>query len=167
VADTPLRLRILQKLTVILERANFQYKEGPVTALTGKVFRGRVEFGETDPLPMLSILEVPIPLDQVPAPRDSTASSGRWELLVQGFVNDDFENPTDPAHWLLAQVKAVLAAERRKNKDFKLFDMGNHVINMWVGPGVVRPPDEISAKAYFWLNLTLEIVEDLADPFED
>lgn len=169
-ATVPLRIRILKKFTEVLERAIFQYpypSNGDPVPLTGKVFRGRVVFGDKDPLPMLSILEVPIPLDQVPAPPDSTASNGRWELLVQGFVEDDFKNPTDPGHWLMAQVKKVIAEERKKNSDFAIFDMGKHVINIWVGAGVVRPPDEISAKAYFWLNVTLELVEDLADPFED
>lgn len=169
-ATEPLRLRILKKLTTILEGATFEYpySGGTVnTALTGKVFRGRVIFGDSDPLPMLSILEVPIPLDQVPSPPDSPYSTGRWELLVQGFVEDDPENPTDPSHWLMAETKRVLAEERKKNRDFKLFDMGKKVKNMWIGAGVVRPPDEISAKAYFWLNVTLELVEDLADPFED
>lgn len=169
-ADTPLRLRIQRKFTEILETATFTYPyaAGVVTSpMAGKVFRGRVIFGDDDPLPMLSLLEVPIPLDQVPSPPDSEFSSGRWELLVQGFVDDDPLNPTDPAHWLMAEVKRVLAEERKKNSDFRLFDMGKKVRNMWVGPGVVRPPDEISAKAYFWLNVTLELVEDLADPFED
>lgn len=166
-ATEPLRLRILKKLSSILEGATFEYTGMPSTTLAGKVFRGRVVFGNDDPLPMLSILEVPIPLDQVPSPPDSTYSTGRWELLVQGFVEDDPNNPTDPAHWLMAQVKKVLAEERKKNRDFNLFDMGKKVTNFWVGAGVVRPPDEISAKAYFWLNVTLELVEDLADPFED
>lgn len=172
-ATEPLRLRIVKKLTSILEAVEFAYpyaaeQGGPVqVAMTGRVFRGRVIFGDSDPLPMLSVLEAPIPLDQVPSPPDSSASTGRWELVVQGFVDDDPLNPTDPGHWLMAQVKAALAVERRKNRDFQLFDMGHHVVNMWVGQGVVRPPDEISAKAYFWLNVTLELVEDLADPFED
>ncbi len=173
-ADTPLRLRISKKLTSILEGVLFSYpyateQGGPVVdlAMGGRVFRGRVIFGDSDPLPMLSILEAPIPLDQVPSPPDSTASTGRWELLVQGFVDDDPLNPTDPAQWLMAQTKVALATERRKARDFNLFDMGKHVTNMWIGAGICRPPDEISAKAYFWLNVTLELVEDLADPFED
>jgi hypothetical protein len=171
VATEPLRLRILKKLSSIIETASFSYayEENPAVdvSLVGKVFRGRVIFGDSDPLPMVSILEVPLPLDQVPSPSESPASTGRWELLLQGFVEDDHLNPTDPAHWLMAQVKAALATERRKMRDFQLFDMGKHVLNIFVGPGVVRPPDEMSAKAYFWLTVTLELAEDLSDPFED
>jgi hypothetical protein len=53
------------------------------------------------------------------------------------------------------------------NKIDGIFGLGNFVIGMRIGSGVVRPPDEISAKAYFWLTITLDMVEDLADPYED
>ena len=168
-ATEPLRLRILKAMTVALKEIS--PANGFATDVQGNVFRGRVIFGENDPIPLLSILEVPIPLDQTPAPADSEFSSGGWEIMVQGFVTDDPENPTDPAHLFMADVKKRLAQERRKALAMKseegIFGLGNFVTGMRIGAGVVRPPDEISAVAYFWLTVTLDIVEDLSDPYED
>jgi hypothetical protein len=132
--------------------------------MTGRVYRGRVIFGERDPIPMLSILEVPLPLQQIVSPRDATVSAGGWDLMVQGFVEDDSKNPTDPAHRLLADVKKRLVAEKRRVTEGQVLGL-TEISNMRIGPGVVRPPDEVSAKAYFWLSLVLEMVEDLADPY--
>ncbi len=177
-ATEPLRLRVLKALTMALSEitpdngyhtdVRFTDPEGVVKPA---VYRGRMVFGENDPLPILSILEAPIPLDQTPVPRDSEFSSGGWELMVQGFVKDDSENPTDPAHFFMADVKKRLALERRKANAMKnelgILGLGNFITQLRIGTGVVRPPDEISATAYFWLTITLDMVEDLTDPFED
>ena len=76
--------------------------------------------------------------------------------------------PTDPAHLLLAEVKKVLAKERLKmdwdKPEQGILGLGRNVIALYIEPGVVRPADELSSKAYFWLTLRLDIVEDLADP---
>ena len=163
----PLRLRVLEALTATLEQAQYFYRDdAQTTSLAGKVFRGRVLFGDTDPLPMLSILEAPLMPEQIPSPPDSTDNAGGWDLLIQGFVDDDFENPTDPAHYLMAVTKQRLAYEKARNRNFAILGLGKHVTDISWGAGVVRPPDEISAKAYFWLPVTLELVEDLAKPFD-
>jgi hypothetical protein len=165
-ADEVLRIRILDALAADI--ASIRKVDGYTHDLNPDcVFWGRGIFGDKDPLPMISILEVPIPLDQVVPPPDSSYSSGTWELLIQGFVKDDAKQPTRPAHRLMADVKKKLALTKRTNRDFELFGMGNHVTDIRIGAGVVRPPDEVSSKAYFWLNLSLDIVEDLSNPFED
>lgn len=168
-ATEPVRLRVLKAMTAALKEISVA--NGYATDLDEKVYRGRVIFGENDPEQLLSILEVPIPLDQTPPPTDSEFSSGGWELMVQGFVIDDAENPTDPAHVLMADVKKRLAKEKRKALEMEpekgIFGLGNFVTGLRIGSGVVRPPDEISAKAYFWLTITLDMVENLADPYED
>jgi hypothetical protein len=41
----------------------------------------------------------------------------------------------------------------------------DQVTKITTGIGTVRPPDEVSAKAYFWLLIVLEIVEDVTDPY--
>lgn len=163
----PLRLLILKNLSASLELTRYHYDSSkPEQTLEGAVFRGRTVYGEDDPELMISILEVPIPVEQREPPPDSPASNGQWELLLQGFVPDDFINPTDPAHYLMAATKVRLAHEKERNRDFDILGLGNHVTDLRWGAGVVRPPDEISDKAYFWLNVTLEIVEDLSKPFE-
>lgn len=168
--DNVLRLQIQKNLSAVLGEisiANGYLNDVPFE----NVFRGRAIFGDDDPLPMLSILEVPIPLDQREPPIDATLSSGSWELMVQGWVKDDKQNPTDPAHPLLADVKKRLAIERAKanemdNPEDGILGLGNHVTKLRIGPGVVRPPDQLSAKAYFWLTITLDLAEDLADPLD-
>jgi hypothetical protein len=172
-ATEVLRIRILKTMQAWLEGIDgptFGLTDEAGTALadmTGRVKRGRIIYGDSDPLPMISILEVPIPLDTIVSPPDSEYSRGAWELLVQGFALDDPEYPTDPAHVLLAAAKQRLALAKMQNVDFDILGMGRHIIDLRIGAGVVRPPDEISAKAYFWLNLTLDLAEDLAQPFED
>ena len=167
----PIRLEIHKRLTAALEEITVA--NGYVTDLAGKVFRGRALYGDSDPLPMVSILEVPIPIDQRPMPGESALGSGGWELMIQGFAVDDRDNPTDPAHLMLADVRKRLAIERRKlswgptqGATWGVLGLGRTIVNMQIGPGVVRPPDEISAKAYFWLTFELELAEDLADPYQ-
>lgn len=160
----PFRLRVLHNLTSLLETVNpsngFQYD------VRGCVFRGRDTFGPQDPLPMVSILEAPIPLETILSRNTNAASSGDWELLIQGFVPDDPLNPTDPAHHLMAEVKSVLVAEKQKNRGRDMLGMGNRIMEMKIGQGTVRPADEATDKAFFWLTLTLKMGEDLSDPYQ-
>ena len=162
----PIRLFVAKRLTERLE--GIATVNGYKHDLVDRVFRGRALFGDGDPIPMISILEVPIPVDQQAT--EGSDSKGDWELMIQGFAADDRDNPTDPAHLLLADVKKLLGLEKREIDEWDkngggIFGLGGVVNKMYIGTGVVRPADEISAKAYFWLTITLGIVEDLADPY--
>lgn len=159
----PFRLRVLKALTATLE--DITSDNGYRFDLKGKVFRGRDIFGDSDPLPMVSILEAIEEKAQLPAPHAGHQSTGPWELLLQGFVEDDYLNPTDPAHALMAEVKRRLAEERKRDRHYAILGMDGKVTDLKMSHGVVRPPDEVSGKAYFWLRLTLEVVENLADPY--
>ena len=182
----PFRLRVQKALVVALEQIK---QRDPKTGdqlpedFSGCVFRGRDGFGENDPLPMISILEPPLPIDQILPSATNPRSNGQWDLMIQGFVEDDKANPTDPAHWLLADVKKVLADEKARKlpnsagtpNPFCLGmpavvggkNIGNCVSEIaMIGPGVVRPPEiGVSNKAFFWLTLTLKIAEDISNPF--
>lgn len=177
----PFRLRVLKALTACLEGVT--PSNGYSHDLSDKVIRGRLMFGSNDPLPMVSIIEPPLPIDRTPSPVDASQSSGKWELFIQGWVEDDPRNPTDPAYKLIADVKKALTIEGcRKGASGALdilgfgtpasveengrrINVGNVITSMKVGAGVVRPPEDgISDKAYFWLHLHLEIVEDNARP---
>lgn len=162
----PFRLRVLKALCDTLETITLD--NGFQHNMANSVFRGRMRYGPRDPLPMISILEAPIPLDVILSRGANPNSSGNWELLIQGFVKDDFENPSDPAHHLMAEVKAVLATEklRRNDRQPDMFGMGGRVLEMQIGQGSVRPPDEVSDKAFFWLTLTLRLAEKLDKPYE-
>ncbi len=162
----PLRLRVLKNLTAALNRIT---KDNGYNSDVGpNVFRGRLIFGEGDSLPLVSILEAPIPDVPIQTPRGGTTNMTTWSLLLQGFVEDYYQTPTDPAHILMADVKRVLAEERAKGRgrEPNILSMGVVVDNLEVGAGVVRPPEEhASEKANFWLSVTITLVEKLDDPY--
>jgi len=161
----PFRLKVLKALTLALEEIT--PANGYAFNLSGKVFRGRTSFGDNDPIPMVCILEA-IEQEQpgtVSMPAAASTANGPWALLIQGFVEDDPTNPTDPAHILMADVKKRLALERPRERQNNILGMGGRVHELKISPGVVRPPDDISGKAYFWLRVTLGMVENLSDPY--
>lgn len=171
------RLRVLKALGAVIKTvtpANGYYLDlGDYTDEAGRtaprVFRGRDIFGFTDPLPMISILENPRPLGQSNAPGEGSGNAGDWEIMIQGFVQDDAENPTDPAHHLAAEV--VVALARAKGDRQNLLGLGNGrtgscVTKMRIGAPVVRPADDAtSSVAFFFLLVTLSLAEDLENPF--
>ena len=175
VLTKPLRLEIMSRLCEAIREItpangyvmDFSGVEG---TKDNRVFRGRSIYGDNDPIPMVSVLESPIPLDQLPAPPDSGYSSGGWELMIQCFVEDDKDNPTDPAHIALADVKKRLAIESKKVSAMREEDgplgLLSSITGIGIGSGVVRPPDELSAKSYFWLLIVLNLVEDITAPYE-
>lgn len=62
-------------------------------------------------------------------------------------------------------MKKRLAEERVRDRQYNILGMGGLVTDLRISHGVVRPPDEVSGKAYFWLRLTLVVVENLLDPY--
>jgi hypothetical protein len=183
--DHPFKLRVLRALTDTLKEitpangyvsdmADFDPGDGVDTA---RVFRGRAWFGESDSLPMLSILEGVDPADEVAEPPvDTPVSEYDLQLLIQGFVTDDPQNPTDPAYVLLADVRKRLAAEVKRKmvgdpteRDiFGLKAAGssrNEITGLRFGTGVVRPADDVSSNAWFWLSVTIRVVDHAALPY--
>lgn len=132
-----------------------------------RVYRGRTEFGDNDPLPFVSINEDPRVLEQVTGSAGSTSRAGEWELILQGFVPDDELNPTDPAQYLAAEVAEVIAAEMKRGENY--FDLGDRkpcVTGIKMGAPFCGPADgEISDVAFFLMKVTLTLSEDLAEPF--
>jgi len=172
----PFKLRVLRALTDSLKQIT--PANGYVTdmadfndngALTARVYRGRAWFGDDDPIPMISILEGVHPADEVAEPpADTPVAEYDWPIMIQGFVDDDPLNPTDPAYLLLADVRKRLAWERKRKlptdpteADPLGLGLGkNRITKLSFGAGVVRPADDVSARAYFWLSTTLRIVDD-------
>jgi hypothetical protein len=180
----PFKLRALNVLTDILAEitpANgYTTDLAPFTHTDGqemrRVYRGRAFFGDSDPLPMVAVLERPDPADELAEPPvDSRSGSYDWNLIIQGFVDDNGTDPTDAAYVLLADVRRRLAVERdrRDTETGRVPDplglggkrKSNRIEAISFGPGVVRPADEVSAKAYFWLGVTLKMIEDPLFPF--
>lgn len=159
----PFRLRVLKALTAAL--GEITVANGYSADLAGSVFRGRDIFGKSDPLPMLSILESINEKDQRMTPQAGQHVTGPWELLIQGWSADDEDNPTDPSHYLLADVKKRLIQERSTARGYEILGMGGMITDIKFSTGVVRPADDVSSTAYFWLKLELVLVENLADPY--
>lgn len=145
--------------------------------LAGAVFRGRMYFDKDDPMPCVSILDN-INSDRFPV-RAGDEDSGdgeaksNWVLLLNGWAEDDKNNPTDPAEQLMADVKKALAkigyephpmdADQSKHANYML---GGLIAGIEFEPGTVRPPDENSAFAYFWMRVILKFTENVRDPFD-
>lgn len=166
--SVPFRLRVLQALTKTIEQITPE--NGYTNDLRGCVFRGRTVYDDSHPLPMVSIMEPPIPLEVMLSREMNPNSTGDWELLIQGFVRNDHENPSDPAHILMAEVKSVLVKEKKRSRGRDILGIGfgrssSGILDMQIGQGSVRPADDISSHAYFWLTLTLQLAENLEDPY--
>jgi hypothetical protein len=159
----PFRLRVLKSLSILIEQVNPD--NGCHFDLRGKVFRGRVRFDKDDPIPMVSILEAPIPAEVSQSRGSNPKSTGNWELLIQGFADDDRANPSDAAHHMMAEVKAILAKEKQRENGNDMLGTGGRVFEMQIGQGSVRPPDDPTNEAFFWLTLTLKLAEDLEEPY--
>lgn len=145
--------------------------------LDGAVFRGRMYFDKDDPMPCVSILDN-INSDRFPS-RAGNEDSGdgeaksNWILLLNGWAADDKDNPTDPAEQLMADVKMALAkigsephpmdADQSKHANYLLDGL---IAGIEFEPGTVRPPDENSAFAYFWMRVILKFTENVRDPFD-
>jgi len=171
----PFRLRVLKALTESLREitpangyesdlSDFVDTDGITSE---RVIRGRDRFGEGDALPFLSILEDFRANDTTHGGEGSTAGKNEWKLLIQGFIQDDPVHKTDPAYTLAADVLKCLAGQRRRKYD--ILGLGNAapcVIDLKMAAPVVRPADdEISSTTFFFLSVTLTLVEDLQNPF--
>lgn len=167
------RLAALKALTAHLE-TEITVANGYLHTLTGAVFRGRAKFDDDDPLPMVSVMESPNP-DRFPNRAGEHDSAGKqrdnWTLLVQGWALDDKKNPTDPAYELMADVKKALAKLVDVDNESGIpkhasYRLGGLIVDMQFEPGTVRPPDETSSKAFFWMRVILKFVEKVNDPFD-
>lgn len=130
-----------------------------------RVFRGRTEYGDNDPLPMLSVLEDPRGFDPNNA-ANAPLAINQFRIFVQGFVQDDKVHPLDPAYFCSAQVIQALA---RVKKQFNILGLGNVqpcITSMSIGQPIHRPPDnDVSAVAYCLIPVVLTLAENLETPF--
>lgn len=132
-----------------------------------RVFRGRLVFGENDPLPALAVLEDPRAIEANNGSGNSPVAANEFRILVQGFVTNGVDHPLDPAYQLSAEViKALVEGKRDK---FNVLGLGHRapcVMSLSIGQPVHRPPDdEVSAVSYFLVGVTLTLAENLETPF--
>lgn len=181
-AAEPFRLRVKKAITDSIKAVTIAngYAHDladftkPSSKVQERVFRGRLQFGDNDPLPMVSVLEHPRALDALLAPDNDSERVGEWDLLIQGFVEDDFDHPTDNADLLVADViKALSKQGQRKGgasgREPNILGLGYSmpcVTKLAIGSPIVRPADGVNSdKAFFWFTLTLTLAEDVEQPF--
>lgn len=139
--------------------------------LSEAVFLGRSEYGDGDPLPMVSILEPPVNNDKTLNIDNCSKNHHRFQAIVQGFAPDspNPEDDTEEGYYLLAEVRRRIAQELRGAVDEignrNILGEGSSLVSMKMDPGVVRPADSLSNKNYFWMLVEFEIVEDVTDPY--
>jgi hypothetical protein len=174
VAGESKRLQVLLRLSEYLA-SEITLANGYKHDLTNAVFRGRLHFDSTDPLPCISILESPNP-DRFPnrageQANDQPRTKDLWTLEFQGWQKDDKRNPTDPAYDLMADVKKALAKivrlDAKTGQPYypSIYRLGKLVIDIKWEPGTVRPPEENSSKAFFYMRVIVTFTEDFNDPY--
>lgn len=160
------QLRILKKLTTHLEATS---------GYTGiKVYRGTLIVSAKEVQDCLSILEAPRPVVGQPAGHQGHRRLETWTLLVQGWPQDDKNNPSDPAYALKAAVEQwlyrIIAQDEKTGLPLypDVYLLGGDIGSMTIGQGVVRPPEQEAASrlAMFYLPLILEIATDISNPYK-
>ena len=174
-ADDPFRLRVMKAICRTLKEIT------PANGYTAdmsdftdehdrpaeRVFRGRTEYGDNDPLPMLSVLEDPQAFDNGAYDPSGGKGANKFRVLIQGFVPDDVNHPLDPAYHLSAQVIKALTASKKDR--YNILGLGNRspcVTALAVNQPVHRPADdEVSNVAFFLVGVTLTLAEDVEKPY--
>lgn len=162
----PKRLTVQKRLTALLQTVTLANGYQHDLSVAGRVTRGRL-FMESDSgaLPAVAINE-PLNPDREASRAGAKGQYAKevWRLLVQGWAVDDLDNPTDPAHWLMADVKKALATiNQRGHTNYQL---GGLVDRVEIEPGTCRPPQvEVSPLAFFYLHCNVVMVEDTNDPY--
>ena len=174
------RLTILKRMCAHLEQIT--PGNGYAYDLTGSVFRGRTTFGDTDPLPMLTIVEQQRPDFPVYAGANKDTRKERWGLVVQGFVTNDLKNPSDPAYEFMATVEhhlsKLIATDEHTGTPLypEIYmlgpcdeNVGRHnrlITSLEYGPGIVSPPrEQVSSQAFFYMPFWLGLAQNVGKPF--
>jgi hypothetical protein len=169
----PLKTYILRNIRQHLEGIN--PGNGYFHDLTDSVFFGRISYGDSDPLPMVSIIEPPLPPEPYALEYRGSRQYYPWRIVIQGFTRDKKgdRQDTEPSYLLAAEVLKRMHEEiSKKTKDASFFPNADarlfgtdKLVDASLILNSVRPPDEVSSKAYFWQVYDLKIVEDFLDPF--
>lgn len=149
-------------LTEIVAGAEYNYT-------LSAAYRGKKNFGKELKLPAVAILESFNP-DRVPEVIGGTVGTKQkydQYYLINGWADDteqgSGDESGDAAHRLMGDVKMALGKLLVPRNQSGFFD--GLAVTLNIEPGVVRPPDEQSTQAYFWLRIRLEIVEKVGDPY--
>lgn len=176
-AAPPKRLKVIETLREMLQ--SITHDNGYNTDVGGRVSVGVAEFGDNMVTPFLSILESPAS-DIGFFGGGNARRKEEWTLLIQGWIDNEFmypdsdvDNPTRNAYYLAADVERCLAQavainpNRGTPKCPAWYNLAGLVNDMVIAPPVVRPPDNNSPKAWFYMALRLEMSTNIHDPYEN
>ncbi|MGH8074286.1 MAG: hypothetical protein ACREO4_09450 [Lysobacter sp.] len=160
---------------LLLLKAICDYLLSEITVDNGYEFtlasvrRGKKNFGKELKLPAVAVLENFNP-DRLPDEIGGVVGTKQKYdqiFLLNGWCDDTDLGPGDQegdaAHRLMGDVKKALGKLLVPRNQSGFFD--GLATTLHIEPGVVRPPDEQSEKAYFWLRIRLEVVEKVGDPY--
>lgn len=170
----PFRLRVMkavtQQLQIITPANGYQNDMSDFVDDVGRpatrVFRGRLTFGENDPLPMLVVVEDPKDNETSNGGTNSGSAMNHFRILVQGFVQDDPIHGLDPAYVLSAEVIKALVKAKVRGNILGLGPAAPCVTAMSIGqPRHRTPPGSDSDVTHFVVPVTLTLAENLEAPF--
>lgn len=167
------KLDVLKALSDHLEGINPDTTPDCPFDLRGKVYRGRVIFGEETKPPFIALLEAPRQINPSGGGDAKLSQNEDWVILIQGFVDDDTNHPSDEAYSLLSwtQQRMSRITQQKTNggnggqypDEYRL---GGKLGEILYQIPIVRPgKDDVSATAYFYMPVTIKMVTDLANPF--
>ena len=112
----PFRLQVMkavtERLKTITPANGYMHDLSDFTDQAGRtvtrVSRGRLNFGASDEVPFLAVLEDPRAIDANNAKDETPVAANKMRLLIQGFVEDDKDHPLDPAYHLSADAISAL-----------------------------------------------------------
>jgi hypothetical protein len=168
------QLDILKRLTAHLQGITID--NGYEFEMSQAVFRGRMVYGEDDPVPMISIVEhLTADIAVETAGENDIMRQDNWVLLVQGWLSHEPDCPTDEAYQLKAATEHRLARLIKIDQstgeplypDEYLLGIKDTITGISIGPGVVSVAirEGASAKAFFYLPVGISLAIDISDPF--
>ncbi len=161
---------------LLLVKTLCDYLKGEITVANGYNFtlamvrRDKRNFGKEMKLPGVAVLENFNP-DRLPETIGGfVGQKHKYDqiYLLNGWADNSGlaegdDDETDAAHLLMGDVKKALGKLiTPRNQDGFFGGLAN---TLSIEPGVVRPPDEQSDKAYFWMRVRMELVEKVGDPY--
>lgn len=153
------RLTVMKALTDHI-RDSIDGTGGYTNNLEGEVWRGRLDYGEEQKLPFVSLIESP-EQPEIPVKGGEDMFHVRPTIFVQGWHKDDLDNPTDPLYLLLGDLEKCLHPLTQKNGFTAL-----GLIGFEMSPGVVRPPDKTSLTSYCQVEIKPKFTQKVGDPYE-
>ena len=171
------RLTVLKRLCDLLSQIT--PANGFEFDLSMAVHRGRTVFGESDVVPMLSIMEATTVGEGIYAGENNTWRKDGWGIILQGWAHNDIVHPSDPAYALMAAVEVQLAkitAVSRSNgepewPEFYMLGLGDKdrarlIADFNFGPGIVSGPrEQVSSTAFFYMPLSIGLAEKAGQPY--